>query len=172
MEDIIKIPDERIGVIIGPNGSVKKKIIKETKTKIEVDSGNGEVLVEGEGEDFFKAQDIIKAIARGFSPERAFKLLEKDYLLKIVEITDFVGKNKSAQEAKRGRVIGKEGLARREIEKKTGALISVYGKTVSIIARAQDIDTAINSVELLLQGHTHETVEHFLEYKGKTRFEL
>ena len=146
--------------------------MKKTNTKIEVDSHEGEVTITGEGEEYFKAADIVKAIGRGFSPERAFRILEGDYLVKIITIAEFTGKNKSAQEAKRGRVIGKGGIARREIEQKTNSLISVYGKTVTIIATPENLERATDAVELLLQGSTHDTMGNFLEMKGKTRFEL
>lgn len=172
MEEIIKIPHERIGALIGPNGSVKKKIMKETKTEIEIDSHEGDIIINGEGEDFFKATSIVKAIGRGFSPQRAFDLLKGDNLLHIINLPEIVGGSSSTQEAKRGRVIGKKGIARKEIEKKTNSLISVYGKTIAIISSPADIESAINAVTMLLKGAQHETVEHFLENKEKTRFEL
>lgn len=172
MEEEIKIPEERLGVLIGPQGSVKKKISTKTKTIIEIDSGTGDVIIEGEGEDFFKALDIVRAIGRGFSPEKAFKLLEKDFLLKIIPIKEFVGKNSSAIIAKKGRIIGKKGLARKEIEEKTNSFISVYGKTVAIIANSKNIEIAQEAVELLLKGATHETMENRIKNSGKTRFEL
>ncbi|MEI7960840.1 MAG: KH domain-containing protein [archaeon] len=172
MEELIRIPEERVGVLIGPKGSVKKKIKLKTKIEIEVDSGSGEVTIIGEGENFFKAQDIVKAIGRGFSPERAFTLLKDDYLLKIIDITEYVGKNQSNQKAKRGRIIGREGTARLDIEKKTHCLISVHGKTVAIIGLAGEIDAAVSAVEMLLEGAKHETMEHFLFGGRKERFEL
>jgi len=172
MEELVKIPDERIGAVIGPSGSVKKKIEKQTKAKLEIDSSNGEVLVSGEGEDFFKAVDTVKAIARGFSPQRAYTLFKDDYLLKIIDITEFSGKNSSNQKAKRGRVIGREGIARMEIEKKTHCLLSVHGKTVAIIGLADEIQKATEAVEMLLSGAKHETMESFLEGRFKDRFEL
>ncbi|MCX6803135.1 MAG: KH domain-containing protein [Candidatus Diapherotrites archaeon] len=172
MEEIIKIPEERVGVLIGPKGSVKRKIQAKTKTKLEVDSPSGEVIVSGEGESYFKAHDIVKAIGRGFSPERAFTLLKDDYLLKVVDIAEFAGKNPSNQKAKKGRVIGKEGFARIEIEKKTHCLVSVYGKTIAIIGLADEIESAISAVEMLLEGAKHETMEHFLHGGRRERFEL
>jgi len=172
MEELIRIPEDRVGVLIGPKGSVKRKIESKTKTKLEIDSGEGEVLVEGEGEGYFKAHDIVKAIGRGFSPEKAFTLLKDDYLLKVIDITDYTGKNTSNQKAKRGRVIGRHGLARLEIEKKTHCLVSVHGKTVAIIGLANEIETAINAVQMLLEGAKHETVEHILFGSRKERFEL
>ena len=172
MEEIIRIPHERIGVVIGPEGAIKRKIFKQTKINIEVDSENGEVILEGEGEKFFQAADIVKAIARGFSPERAFNLLKDDYLLKVIDITEFTGKNSSNQQAKRGRIIGREGTARAEIEKKTHCLISVHGKTVAIIGLADEIPSAVEAVEMLLQGAKHETINMFLDGGRRTRFEL
>jgi ribosomal RNA assembly protein len=172
MEEIIRVPEERIGVLIGPEGSTKKKIEKQTKTKMEIDSKEGEVIVSGDGENYFKAIDIIKAIARGFSPERAFTLQKDDYLLKIIDITEYAGKNSSTQKAKRGRVIGREGIARMEIEKQTHCLISVQGKTVAIIGLAGEIEQALHAVEMLLQGAKHETMEGFLLGGKKERFEL
>jgi ribosomal RNA assembly protein len=172
MEENVKIPEERIGALIGPNGSIKKKIEFQTKAKLEIDSSEGDVLITGEGESFFKAHDIVKAIARGFSPKRALTLLKDDYLLKIVDITEYTGKNGSTQKARKGRVIGKEGTAREEIEKKTHCLISVYGKTVAIIGLADEIESAQESVQMLLSGAKHETMENFLHGGRRERFEL
>ena len=39
MEEIIRIPEDRIGVLIGHEGVTKRKIEKQTKAKIRVDSG-------------------------------------------------------------------------------------------------------------------------------------
>jgi ribosomal RNA assembly protein len=172
MEETVKIPEDRIGAVIGPGGTVKKKIEKLTKASIEIDSGSGEVILNGEGEGFFKAVDTVKAIARGFSPQRAYNLLKDDYLLKIVDITEYSGKNSSTQKAKRGRVIGREGLARMEIEKKTHCMLSVQGKTVAIIGLPDEIQKAVEAVEMLLEGAKHETMESFLEGRFKDRFEL
>ena len=172
MEELIRIPEERVGALVGPKGSVKRKIEAKTKVKLEVDSSEGDVAVSGEGENFFKAADIVKAIGRGFSPERAFTLLKDDYLFKVIHITDYAGKNTANQKAKRGRVIGKKGLARAEIEKRTHCLISVHGKTVAIIGLADEIEAAVNAVEMLLEGAKHETMERFMFSRKRERFEL
>ncbi|MCX6801292.1 MAG: KH domain-containing protein [Candidatus Diapherotrites archaeon] len=172
MEEIVRIPHNRIGVLIGPKGEIKKTISQKTQTTMEIDSASGEVAITGDGENFFKATDIVKAIGRGFSPARAFALLKDDYLLRIIEIPEFVGKNASKQKARRGRVIGKGGLARTQIEKKTRSLISVQGKTVAIIARDTDIELAEGAVEILLEGARHETATKFIDRAQRERFEL
>ena len=172
MEEVIRVPEERIGVLIGLKGIVRKTISQKTKTKIEIDSQYGDVTLRGEGEDFFKAADIVKAIGRGFSPERAYKLFEDYYMLKVIDITGYSGKSSSTQKAKRGRVIGREGLARMEIEKKTHSMISVQGKTIAIIARPEDIEQAAEAIEMLLGGAKHETMERYLEKESTEQFEL
>jgi ribosomal RNA assembly protein len=172
MEEIIRIPDERIGALIGPKGTVKRMIEKKTGAFLEIDSGSGEVVVTGEGEGYFKAADVVKAIARGFSPERAYTLFKDDYLLKLIEIVEFVGKSESNLKAKRGRVIGRAGLARKAIEKKTRSLVSVYGKTVGIIAMPEDMQRAVEAVEMLLEGAKHESMDMVLSRKKQGRFEL
>ena len=79
MEAVVKIPEDRIGVIIGENGKVLKELKKKTETKIKVK--DNDVIIEGESLKVWKVKDIVKAIARGFSPLRAYKLLnEENYL--------------------------------------------------------------------------------------------
>ena len=41
----IKIPEERVGVLIGPDGSMKKLIEEKSKTLLEIDSESGTVTV-------------------------------------------------------------------------------------------------------------------------------
>ncbi len=41
----IKIPEERIGVLVGPGGSMKSLIEEKTKTELEIDSETGTVSI-------------------------------------------------------------------------------------------------------------------------------
>ena len=41
----IKIPEERVGVLVGPGGSMKHLIEEKTKTTIEIDSETGTVSI-------------------------------------------------------------------------------------------------------------------------------
>jgi len=61
MEEIIRVGHNRLPVLIGPNGSVKKQIEKKTKTKIDIDSHLGEVTISSD-QSFFEvhtAKNII-----------------------------------------------------------------------------------------------------------------
>ena len=105
----LKIPKERIAVLIGPSGSTKRRLEKITGTKITVDT-EGKVIIEGEDSfKCFKTKDIIKAIGRGFSPERAEELAKDNYCFELIEIKG----NQKDKERLRGRVIGKRGKGER-----------------------------------------------------------
>jgi len=90
MKQETRITKERIGVLIGKKGITKRNIEEKTKTKILVDSEEGLVSIEGEEADgFLRAVEIVKAVARGFSPERAFTLFEdEDIFLEVIELSD------------------------------------------------------------------------------------
>jgi ribosomal RNA assembly protein len=63
----------------------------------------------------------------------------------------------------RARVIGTHGKTREIIEELTGAFVSVYGNTVSVIGDALQIDVAHRALDMLLSGSEHAAVYHFLE---------
>jgi len=66
----VKIPLERVGVLIGFEGKVKEYITLKLNTEIEVDSKTGDVNITYLGTDpslIFRARDVVLAIGRGFS---------------------------------------------------------------------------------------------------------
>lgn len=167
----LKVPKERIGVLIGREGEIKKKIEEATQTSLNVDSQEGEVIISADdGLKLYDAKEIIRAIARGFNPETALLLLKSDYILEIVDMRDFAGKSKNTLLRLKGRVIGREGKSKREIERLTESYISVYGKTVAVIGRIEDVPNARKAIENLLQGATHASVFKFLEKMKKQKF--
>ncbi|MEM2979320.1 MAG: RNA-processing protein, partial [Methanomassiliicoccales archaeon] len=52
---------------------------------------------------------------------------------------------------------------RKIIEDLTGASISIYGNTVSIIANSIQMPIAKTAVEMILRGSEHATVYRYLE---------
>jgi len=175
LEEYLKIPKERIAVVIGTNGETKREIEKLTNTKIEVDSEDGDIDVsaeEGNAINFYIALNIIKAIGRGFSPEHAFLLKNEENTLEIIDLKEELGKSEKMLKTKRGRVIGRKGKARKEIEEKTNCLVSVYGKTIAIIGKVNNIENARKAVDLLLGGASHKTAHAFLARKERKKFEL
>ena len=164
----LKVPRNRVAVIIGKEGSIKKEIEESTKTKLSIDSKEGDIFVSGEDAlGLYTAREIIKAIARGFNPEIARLLLKPDYIFEVVDVSDFVGKSKDAMLRLKGRVIGKEGKSRKLIEELTECNISVFGKTISIIGEPETVSSARRAIESLLRGSTHANVYKWLERKRR-----
>ncbi len=170
--EYLKIPRERVGVVIGKNGITKDEIENLTKTEINVDSEAGSVAISPteKTEDplaVWKARYIVKAIGRGFNPEISFKLMGDEIILEIINLPDYVGKSKKAILRQKARIIGKDGRTKDIITDMTGVDISIYGKTVSIIGDMEQIHIAKEAVEMILNGVRHKTVYAFLERKTR-----
>ncbi|HLC74926.1 MAG TPA: KH domain-containing protein [Candidatus Nanoarchaeia archaeon] len=164
----LKIPLDRVGVLIGPSGNVKKQLEQDTNTSLLIDSREGEVeIISTSGVHLYEAREIVRAIGRGFNPGIAMHLLKQDYALEVVNVDEFTGKNKNASLRLKGRVIGSEGKAKREIERLTDCVISVYGKTVALVGPVDMVVHARRAIEDLLAGSTHARVYRFLEKKRR-----
>jgi len=169
----LKIPMSRVAVLIGHEGGTKRLIEEKTGAKVLVNSKTGDVTIYDEEcaqKDPLlplKVEYIIKAIARGFSPENALLLLRDDMYFKMFDIRDYVGKHKTAQRRARGRVIGEKGRTREIIEELTGVKVSVSGYSVSLIGDFESLSVAEVAVDMLLHGARHSTVYSFLEKKRR-----
>lgn len=164
-EQMLKVPKERMAVLIGTNGETKEKIEEKTDTKLHV-SKEGEVTIKGESLNAWIARLIVKAIGRGFSPEKAMLLLQEDYGFELVELNEWA-KTDKAQQRLKGRVIGEKGRSKENIERLTETYISVYGKTIGIIGEVKKMLVAKKAVEMLLSGSMHVTVFKMLENERK-----
>ena len=164
----LKVPKNRVAVIIGKEGAVKKELEEATSTKLNIDSKEGDVFVSGEDAlGLYTAREIIRAIGRGFNPDIAKLLLKPDYIFEVVDLREFTGKSINAMLRLKGRVIGKEGKSRKLIEELTETFISVFGKTVSIIGAAEDASSSRRAIESLLKGSTHANVYKWLEKRRR-----
>ena len=163
----LKIPEERVAVLIGTDGEIKKEIEEATNSQIDV-SKEGDVTITGsDGLSLFTAKEIVHAVARGFNPKIALLLIKPDYALEIIDMKDVAGKSKNTLLRLKGRVIGKGGKSREEIERLTDTYISVYGKTIGIIGETGQVSLAHQAIGMLLGGSMHKTVFNFLEKKKK-----
>lgn len=165
----IKIPADRIGVLVGPSGSVKSTLEEKTGATLDIDSDTGAVEIIA-GEDPIMAMrlaEVVRAIARGFSPERAYSLLEEEMLMLDVIDLSRICNTKSDMARIKGRIIGKDGRTREITEKLTGVGISVYGKTVGIIGYPEQIRIARAAIEMLIDGAPHGAVYGYLEKKNQ-----
>lgn len=156
----ILIPKERLGVV----RKNKTKIEEYSNVKITI---NDEVTLDGEPIAMMDVENVIRAIGRGFSPEKAFQLFDEEKALIIIDLP----KEEKTLRRIRARIIGTEGKAKENIERLTDCDIAVFGKTVSIIGDCESIVVARQAVEKLIQGFSHRAVYNLLEKWRRKKFQ-
>ncbi len=173
----IRIPRDRVGVLIGPQGRNKKRIEAAFQVNLTVDSetGNIEITPKPDQTDvsvLFTVRNISQAIGRGFSPKRAMTLLNEDQEILVMDLEEYVGTSRNALNRVKGRIIGREGKSRILLEELTECLVSVYGSTVSMIGSYEMLPVAKEAVEMLINGAFHKTVwNHLYAYRRKMKKE-
>lgn len=169
----IKIPAERVGVLIGPEGTTKKNIEGKLSVGLQIDSQSGDVTITlaEEATDpslLFKAKDVVTALGRGFSPEHAFRLIrDEEAMLDIIDLRTVFGRSETDIKRVKGRIIGMNGKTRNIIEELTETNVAVYGHTVSIIGTIEEAEVAREAVQMLVKGSLHATVYRFLHRKRR-----
>lgn len=166
----LKIPQNRIGALIGNKGDVKKSIEKATETILDIDSEDGTVYITPQENmsdplGVWNANHIVKAVARGFNPEVALNLVNDDIYLEVIKLPLYIGKSKNALSRYKGRIIGQNGKTREIIMDMADVQMAIYGKTVSLIGEMDNIMIAKEAIEMILKGSRHKSVYSFLERK-------
>ncbi len=171
IEKTVKVPKDRLGAVIGKKGRTKKEIEEKTSVNLDIDSETGEITITrylGRApEKSIKATDVVRAIASGFSPQKAFKLLEPKVYIETLDLKDYVGHSNKRITRVKSRIIGKKGKARRNIENLTETHISIKGKRVSIIGEIHKVKLAKRGIEKLIEGSPHSGVYKLLEKERK-----
>lgn len=167
MTEIVKIPAERVKVLMGENGTTKKRIEGKCNVELDIDP-EGEIEIIGDPADVFFARDIIKAIGRGFTAESALRLMGHDYGLYIIQLKEHATSEKAITRLK-GRVIGEKGKIKIQIEDATDSFVSVYGSTIGIISRIDSMEYAKEAIGMLIDGARHTSV---LRYLAKSKREI
>ena len=161
------IPKDRVGVLIGNKGKIKRLIEKKTKSKLII--SNEEVIINSE--DSYNAwicEQVIKAIGRGFNPKDALKLINENYSFEVINIMDYA-RNENDKIRLKGRVIGSKGSTREYIEETTGCVLNIYGKTISIIGPAEWSRIAREAVIMLLNGSKQSTAYKYIDLQIKKK---
>lgn len=163
----VKIPQDRIGVLIGEGGETMRTIESRAEVRLNIDSENGSVEIEKVGDPVIglKGSDIVKAIGRGFTPETAMTLLDDDMMMLDVIDIGAVTRNQNDLNRKKGRLIGEGGRTRELMEELTGASVVIYGSTMGIIGTTQQVEIVRQAAEMLIDGAPHGGVYSFLERK-------
>jgi ribosomal RNA assembly protein len=169
----VKIPRERIGVLIGTNGKTKQTVENKLKLTLQIESDTGvvSIILNNKTKDptgLFRAKDFVTAIGRGFSPDKAFRLIyNEESSLELIDLRDRFGRSETSIKRVKGRIIGLHGKTRKLIEELTGSSVSIYGNTIGIIGEENQVQIAKEAVKMLINGSTHKTVNHYLFNKRR-----
>jgi len=163
----VKIPQDRIGVLIGSGGETMREIEERAEVRLDIDSEDGSVRIERVGDPVvgLKGPDVVRAIGRGFRPEDALQLLEDDMMMFDVVDVGAAARNKKDLERHKGRLIGEGGRTRELMEELTGASVAIYGSTLGVIGGPKQVEAVREAAEMLLEGAPHGAVYSFLERK-------
>ena len=162
----VRIPDDRIGVLIGEGGETMREIEERAEVRLDIDSETGSVRVESVGDPVtggLKGPDIVRAIGRGFAPEDALALLADDMMMLAVIDLDAATRNENDLRRQKGRLIGENGRTRELMEELSGASVTIYGSTLAVIGGPEQVDMVRSATEMILDGAPHGAVYSFLE---------
>jgi ribosomal RNA assembly protein len=171
----VRIPKERVGVLVGPDGKTKQYIEDRLNVTLQINSEVGDVtiLIPENAEDpsvLFRARDVVTAIGRGFAPQHAFRLIrDEDTVFDVIDLRAIFGRSESDIKRVKGRIIGMEGKTRKLIEELSGADVVVYGHTVGIIGTFEQVNIGRTAVQMLIDGCQHHSV---YKYLAKKRHEM
>ena len=163
----VRIPQDRLGVLIGEGGETMREIEREAEVRLDIDSETGSVGVESVGDPItaLKGPDIVRAIGRGFPPDAALTLLEDDMTMFDLIDIDAATRNDKDMRRKKGRLIGEDGRTRELMEELSGASVVIYGSTLGAIGSPQEVEAVRGATEMLLEGAPHGAAYSFLERK-------
>ncbi len=168
----MKVGKKRIAVLIGKNGETKNNIEDALGVELIIDSktGNYEIKPDLNNQNYnplniFTAKKIVTAINRGFNPKKAMNLLNETFDLEVFNLYNILGRSEKRIKRIKGRVIGRNGEMRKAIERYSECFLSVFGKTIAIIAEYDNLQIARRAVNMLLSGMPHHSVLKFLESK-------
>ncbi len=169
----VRIPRERVGALIGPDGKVKREIEDRLQVKLNIESeaGGVEITLADQASDpslVLRAKDVVSAIGRGFIPDEAFRLIRnEDVIFDFIDLRAVFGRSESDIRRVKSRIIGLNGKTRRTIEELTEADVVVYGHTIGFLGTFEQVDAARNAVQMIVQGSEHHTVYNFLQKRRR-----
>jgi len=165
----LDIPQERIGVLIGKNGEIKRRLEEEAGVKIHIQP-DGLIKVEYSAENpelYFKLKKIAEAISCGFSGEDALRLLDDSLVLRKIDLRDFANESSERMKTLKGRIIGSGGRVWKKIEKLADVKIAIYKYNVGIIGSEENCEIAYRTILKILEGSQFSTVFRYLETQRK-----
>lgn len=146
------MPHKRIR-LIKDNRRILETVERQCGCKVTI--GPDDIIeVSGDAFSEFNAKNILHAFGRGFDMDIACKLNDMDYYFTSIDLEQLAPSEKRKRQIK-SRIIGREGRTKKYIEEVSGARISIYGNTASILGTINEINEAETAVNTLIDGGTH-----------------
>lgn len=159
---LVKIPEERVKVLLSRLDDLEKT----GNIKIEATEEEGIAISSEDPIMEWKAVDVVKAIGRGFEPDTAMRLFSDEYVFRVISLKEIFDTEKQRIRVK-SRVIGTKGKARSTIEEVSGANLKIYGNTISMIGKPEEVEIAERAVKMIINGSSHSSVYLFLQKERK-----
>ncbi|MDE1767994.1 MAG: hypothetical protein KGH64_05810 [Candidatus Micrarchaeota archaeon] len=156
MENIL-IPHKRAELL---DSKLLAKLKERLGCKLELEDNS--ITIQGEPYDEYNAKNVLTAFGRGFDLDKAYKLLNEDYFFQMINLKDAFGSKEQIMRVK-ARIIGTAGRAKEHIESISGADIAVFGSSISIIGKADELKVADAAIRILIDGGTHKTAYKVME---------
>lgn len=148
--------------VLGRNHQNKKRI--EESMNISLEISGSEITIKSRKKDSvaeYITSEILEALSLGFNFEAAIQLKNPDYVLKEINLKNYV--KQSRLETIKGRIIGTQGKAKKVIKNITDVDLALTDNVVAIIGTAEKIEVVSKAVESLIQGSPHSAVYKYLE---------
>lgn len=148
-----------------------KKLLDELRKRLgcRIELAENEIVIDGEPYNEYNAKNVITAFGRGFDLNKAYKLLSEDYFFQQINLKDAFRSKEQIMRVK-ARIIGTEGKAKEYIESVSGADIAVFGSSISIIGKIDDLKVAEAAIRILVGGGTHKTAYMVMEKERAKQF--
>ena len=138
----------------------RQKLEKELKVRLSEEKGF--IVIDGkDAYAVYIARNILDAIELGFEEGSALMLLNDDCMFEKINLKDYA--RPSRIKTIRGRVIGREGKAKKVLQDLTDCSIVIHDNTIGIIGKTENVDLAVRAIKSLIRGSPHSTVYTFLE---------
>ncbi len=169
-DTFVKIPKERVGILIGPEGKIKQDIETKLNVKLDVDKeGSVNIILSRTilTHPFSQSQRHRNSHRQRLHHRKPLSDLSRneDDIFDMIDLRLIFGRSESDIKRIKGRIIGTEGKTRKLIEELTEADVVVYGHTVGIIGSFTEADAARNAVQMVIDGCEHHTVYNYLQKK-------
>jgi len=140
---------------------IKAKKQLEKELNIKLTNRGKEVYIDGKPEDEYVAEKVIDALNLGFPLDAALLLKDEDYLFEVINIKDHTKRQDLARV--RGRIIGTDGKALRNLNNLTDCYFEIKDNNIGIIGHVDAIENAQQAIISLIKGSKHSNVYAYLE---------